>query len=101
MKAPDSGVTEAAGPGRRRPVAVCATVRNAEAEILQLLSDLEKQTTSFDFEVVLVDGGSTDGTLAALKLRAEDSSLKITVDQRGGNISRGRNFAILRSDADV
>jgi glycosyltransferase involved in cell wall biosynthesis len=48
-------------------------------------------------EIVIVDGGSTDGTVAAL--RAADGLTLL--EEPGANISRGRNLAIAHAAHDV
>ncbi len=75
-------------------VSVIATVKDECDSISQLLESLCGQTRQPD-EVVIVDAGSSDGTL--VQLRAWESShrlpLRVLVEP-GCNISRGRNVAI-------
>ena len=74
-------------------VAVCLTVLNETASIDELLGSLAVQTRLPD-EVVITDGGSTDGTLDALG-RWRGRGLPLTILHRpGDNISAGRNAAI-------
>jgi len=72
-------------------VSVVATVLNEEINLPRLLDGLAAQTRPVD-EVVICDGGSTDGTLAVL--RAERRLPLIVVKLPGSNISQGRNAAI-------
>ena len=73
-------------------ISLIATVLNAEEHVGAFLASIAAQTRTPD-EIVIVDGGSTDGTVAAL--RAADG---ITlVEAPGANISRGRNVAIARA----
>ena len=75
-------------------VSVIITVLNEARSIDTLLRSLAGQTRRPD-EVVIVDGGSSDGTWEVL-CRAEASRklpLRI-LSQPGANISRGRNVAI-------
>jgi glycosyltransferase involved in cell wall biosynthesis len=73
-------------------ISLIATVLNAEEHVGAFLASIAAQTRAPD-EIVIVDGGSTDGTVAAL--RAADG---ITlVEEPGANISRGRNTAIART----
>ena len=73
-------------------ISLIATVLNAEDHVGAFLASIAAQTRTPD-EIVIVDGGSTDGTVAAL--RAADG---ITLLQSpGANISRGRNVAIAQA----
>jgi glycosyltransferase involved in cell wall biosynthesis len=75
-------------------VSVIATVRNEEESIGRVLDGLAGQTRPAD-EIVIVDGGSEDGTLALLEQRSARRDLPLTVISRpGANISAGRNAAI-------
>lgn len=70
-------------------VSLIATVLDAEKHVGAFLASIAAQTRMPD-EIVIVDGGSTDGTLEAL--RAVDG---VTVlEEPGANIARGRNLAI-------
>ena len=78
-------------------VSVILTVYNEQRSIERLLDSLARQTYPPD-EVVICDGGSTDGTVAALHAYvnlcpAQWSKLRVLVEP-GANISRGRNVAI-------
>ncbi|MEP6759032.1 MAG: glycosyltransferase [Actinomycetota bacterium] len=70
-------------------ISLIATVLNAEDHIGEFLASIAAQTRAPD-EIVIVDGGSTDGTVAAL--RAADGITLL--EEPGANISRGRNVAI-------
>lgn len=75
-------------------VAVIATVLNEAEAIGPLLTSLAKQSRLPD-ELVIVDGGSTDGTLAKLESMAGCSGLPLKVLSRpGSRIAQGRNAAI-------
>jgi len=75
-------------------VSVICTVLNEGAAIQKLLDSLAGQTRQPD-EVVFVDGGSTDDTVARLEAfaAAQPFPVRIIVES-GANISRGRNTAI-------
>jgi glycosyltransferase involved in cell wall biosynthesis len=80
-------------------VSVILTVLNEAASIHSLLDSLLAQSRPAD-EVVVADGGSRDGTLAALAAYA--GRLPLTVIQApGANISQGRNAAIRAAQGDV
>lgn len=74
-------------------VSVIATVRNEEGAVGALLTSLLKQTRRPD-DVVICDGGSTDGTLAVLQSFAASRLPLRVVSAPGSNISEGRNCAI-------
>ena len=77
-------------------ISLIATVLNAEEHIGAFLASIAAQTRAPD-EIVIVDGGSTDGTVAAL--RAADGLTLL--EEPGANISRGRNLAIAHAAHDV
>jgi GT2 family glycosyltransferase len=75
-------------------VSVIATVYNEGESIERLLESLAGQTRPPD-EVVIVDGGSKDDTVARLQRWAASGRLPLRVLERSGaNISAGRNAAI-------
>jgi glycosyltransferase involved in cell wall biosynthesis len=71
--------------------AVVITVLNEANSLPRLLDSLAAQTQPPD-EVVICDGGSTDGTLEIL--RAEERLPLRIIHRAGANISAGRNAAI-------
>lgn len=74
-------------------VSLVATTFNEIDSIDEWLDGVVGQIRQPD-EIVIVDGGSTDGTIDALKRRAAtEASLRVVVEP-GANISRGRNVAI-------
>ncbi len=77
-------------------VSLVSTVKDAAPHVKAFLSSVAAQTRPPD-EVIVVDGGSTDGTLAALR-EAEGITL---MEERGVNISRGRNIGIAAATHDV
>jgi glycosyltransferase involved in cell wall biosynthesis len=77
-------------------VSLVATVRDARPFIEDFLDSVRRQTRQPD-EVLLVDGGSTDGTWEVLE-RAEGVQ---SIREPGANIARGRNLAIRKATHDV
>ena len=79
-------------------ISVVATVLNEASSLLHLLDSLATQTRLPD-EVVICDGGSTDGTLPLLEA---ESRLPLRVIRRPGcNISQGRNAAIEAATGEI
>ena len=77
-------------------VTLIATVKDAAGEVGEFLASVAAQTRPPD-EVVICDGGSTDGTLDVL-LAADRVVL---LEETGANIARGRNLAIRAATHDL
>jgi glycosyltransferase involved in cell wall biosynthesis len=77
-------------------VSLVATVKNSADHVGEFLASVRAQTRMPD-EIVVVDGGSTDGTLERLR-SAEGITL---IEEPGANISRGRNIAIHAATHEV
>lgn len=75
-------------------ISLICTVLNEGHSIHRLLDSLQQQTRRPD-EMIFVDGGSTDDTVAILEAYAAKHNLPLRVIVApGANISRGRNVAI-------
>ncbi len=82
-------------------VSVIITVLNEAESLPALFDSLAGQTRPPD-EVVVVDGGSVDGTLALLRAEQARARFPLTIlEQPGVNISQGRNVAIAAAQGDV
>jgi cellulose synthase/poly-beta-1,6-N-acetylglucosamine synthase-like glycosyltransferase len=81
-------------------IAVVVTVRDDRDQLAELLAALAAQTHPPD-EVVVVDGGSNDGTLELLA-DARDRGLLplVIIDAPGANIAAGRNVGIEAASYD-
>lgn len=91
----------------RARVTVIATVLNEANAIGSLISSLSQQTLA-DIEMIVVDGGSSDGTWERLQELARDEPrLRPIRDEScnlahsAGPIARGRNRAIREASAEV
>ncbi len=79
-------------------VSLIVTVLNEARSLPALLDTIAAQTRQPD-EVVVCDGGSTDGTLDVL--RGETRFPVRVIERPGCNISQGRNFAIEAATSEV
>ncbi len=80
-------------------ISLIVTTRNEATSIARLLASIRAQTRPPD-EIVLVDGGSTDGTLDIVCANADQLPLTV-ISQPGANISQGRNAAIRAATGDI
>jgi glycosyltransferase involved in cell wall biosynthesis len=88
-------------------VSVVTTVLNEVGDIDLLLASLARQTLT-PAEVIVVDGGSTDGTWERLEAAKEKYTVLIPIRDEScrlpnspGPISRGRNVAIVAASSSV
>ena len=84
---------ESASPNK---VSIIATVLNEHESIRLFLDDLLTQTRRPD-EIVIVDAGSTDGTIEQVRSIADANPIVKLLVEEGCNVARGRNFAIRRA----
>lgn len=80
-------------------VSVIVTVLNEGRSIRRLLDSLLAQTRAPD-EVILVDGGSSDDTVAIVESYADRLPLRVLIEP-GCNISQGRNRAIAAASGEI
>lgn len=83
-----------------RSVSVVCTVLNEAASLAELLDSLAEQTRQ-PSEVVVVDGGSSDGTWELLESWPAERLAIRAIEVAGANISRGRNEAIRAARGDI
>jgi len=86
----------ALGKGKAMKVSLIATVLNAADHVPAFIESVRAQTRPPD-EIVVVDGGSTDGTVEHLRAATDI----VTLVEPGANIPRGRNVAIAHATHDV
>ncbi len=80
-------------------ISLILTVLNEARSLPRLLDSIATQTRAPD-EIIIVDGGSTDGTIDLLRAHADRLPLAI-ISQPGANISQGRNAAIRAATGDL
>lgn len=80
-------------------ISLIATVLNEGDNIHRLLDSIVRQTRSPD-EIVIVDGGSVDNTMAIMRSYQDQLPLRLLVEA-GCNISQGRNRAIAAAAGDI
>ena len=80
--------------------ALIATLFNEADNVSRWWNCLMRQTVRPD-EIVIVDGGSTDGTWEKLSELARQSPVPVKLAQRRCNIAAGRNRAIALTDAEI
>ncbi len=85
----------------QRAVTLITTLVNEKDSLLPWLESLSRQTRLPD-EVIIVDGGSTDGSLSLLQEYARTSPYPMVVlSQPGVNIAQGRNLAVANARHDL
>ncbi|MEP6637349.1 MAG: glycosyltransferase family A protein [Acidobacteriota bacterium] len=84
---------ELGGLGDTIDVTVVVPVRNEKQSLAELIASLQAQTSP-PAEIVVVDGGSTDGTISlAHRLAAGDDRLRV-IEAGEATPGRGRNIGI-------
>jgi glycosyltransferase involved in cell wall biosynthesis len=80
-------------------VSLVMTVRNEAANLPRLLDSVLAQTLR-PADIVIVDGGSTDGTPEVARAYADRLPVRV-IERPGANISEGRNTAIAAATHDI
>jgi glycosyltransferase involved in cell wall biosynthesis len=82
-------------------VSVIVTVLNEAESLSDLFDSLAAQTRQPN-EVIIVDGGSVDGTVNLLRAEQARARFPLTILERPGtNISQGRNAAIAAAHGEI
>ena len=83
------------------PFSLVTTIKNERSGIVDFLASIERQSVKPD-EVIVVDGGSTDGTVEAVEEFRRGSSLDLRfIQSPGANIAEGRNCGIRAARNDL
>src|SRR5205809_1037114 len=94
-------------PSENADVSVVVTVKN-DPRVIECAEQVLAQRTSFRFDLVVVDNGSTDETAPRLSIRF-DGDRRVTLLSSGGNLSESWNHGakaasgrvLVRIDADA
>lgn len=81
-------------------ISLISTLLDEAAGLSEMLAAIDRQTRAPD-EIVIVDGGSTDGSPEILQAWAQGRPEVRIESRRGANISAGRNAAIRLATGDV
>jgi peptidoglycan/xylan/chitin deacetylase (PgdA/CDA1 family) len=85
-------------------ITVIIPLFNAEATIKETLDSVSRQTLQ-DYEIIVVDDGSTDASRKVVDELAGKSSGRITVLEHAGNVNRGlslsRNLALAHATGEM
>lgn len=81
-------------------MSVVTTILNEESSIVELLSALRAQSRKPD-EVVIADGGSVDGTVAAINRLAPELPFTVNLISIPGKIGAGRNAAVAAARGEI
>jgi glycosyltransferase involved in cell wall biosynthesis len=84
----------------QRSVSVVLTVRNDREGCAVTLASLRAQRRQPD-EIVVVDGGSDDGTLDVIQQAMKDDRCIRLMPAAGANIARGRNIGIKAAKGEI
>ena len=81
-------------------VSLICTLKNEEFSIREFLDSLLSQSKPPD-EIIIVDGGSTDGTVDIIRSYIEEGAPIKLIIKNGANIAQGRNIAIENAKYDI
>jgi len=83
-------------------VSIIAPMLNEAGQIERFVDDVADQDFAGDIEVIVADGGSTDGSVDRLKAAAERRGLTLTVLENPSSwVSQGLNACINRARGDL
>jgi glycosyltransferase involved in cell wall biosynthesis len=83
------------------PIGIVIPTHNRLSALLECLAHLEKQTFS-DFDVIVVDDGSTDGTARQLEIYKAKSPLRIRfLGQKNSGPAKARNVGVSMLNSEI
>jgi len=98
---PSDGAAPADAPRIRR-VSVIAPMRNEAGHIEGLVADMAAQDFDGELEMLVADGGSTDGSVERLKAAAERHALEVRIVENPDRwVSHGLNRCIAEANGDL
>jgi glycosyltransferase involved in cell wall biosynthesis/SAM-dependent methyltransferase len=101
------GALPAAAPDRQpthaiRRISVVAPMYNEADHVASVVSDLAAQDFDGEIELIVADGGSTDGSVARLRAACEEHGLAVTVlDNPERYVSHGLNRCVRAATGDL
>ena len=81
------------------PISVVVPLYNKVNEVCRAIDSVFSQTVQ-DFELIIVDGGSTDGSLEAIQKYIDDERFTL-IHQKSKGVASGRNEGIVASKYDM
>ena len=80
-------------------VSIVVPIYNSEKELPRCIDSILNQTFS-DFELILINDGSKDGSLNILKEYEQKDKRVTVIDNENNGVSETRNIGIRRSSGD-
>ena len=81
------------------PISVVVPLYNKVNEVCRAIDSVFSQTVQ-DFELIIVDGGSTDGSFEAIQKYIDDERFTL-IHQKSKGVASGRNEGIVASKYDM
>ncbi len=90
----------------KKKISLVSSAYNEEANLQELYTrvrqEMQKHATKYDYEHIILDNASTDGTLPLLRrLAAQDKHLKVIVNARNFGHIRSPYYGLLQASGDA
>ena len=82
-------------------ISIAIAVLNEEKHIEKCIGSILDQTYEGKFEIIIADGGSTDGTIDIINKMADENENITLLHNEKGCQAAGRNIAFKHSDSDL